>query len=100
MTGNQTQPGAPGPEPGTIDTGDVVLHRPTGERWVVAFVRDGRLSWCGWPEGTAALEDCELVEAATEQKRASLLRSMADMSHSDDSRCRYARWRLGKREAS
>ena len=36
-----------------IDTGDVVRHAPTGETWTVALVDRDRLSWCGWPEGTA-----------------------------------------------
>ncbi len=48
-----------------IDTGDIVLHGPTEERWVVACVQGDRLSWVGWPEGTALLSDCTLVEKAT-----------------------------------
>lgn len=84
----------------TIDTGDVILHKPTGERWVVAFVKDGRLTWCGWPEGTAALSDCELIEAATDEQRVRLLNEMAAMAEQDDSRCRFARWRLGIRETA
>jgi hypothetical protein len=87
-------------DPVTIDTGDLVLHKPTGERWIVAFVRDGRLSWCGWPEGTASLADCELIEAATDERRVRLLNEMAAMRSQDDSRCRFARWRLGVREAA
>lgn len=81
----------------TIDTGDTVKHGPTGETWTVAFVRDDRLSWCGWPEGQADLADCTLIEKASEESRQKLLQSMANMSQYDgpDSRCRYARHRLG-----
>jgi hypothetical protein len=81
-----------------IDTGDTVKHAPTGETWVVAYVQNGRLAWCGWPEGEADLKDCALVEAATDEYRLRLLNQMAEMRHRDDSRCRYARWRLGIRE--
>ena len=33
-----------------IDTADHVKHGPSGETWVVAYVEDDRLAWCGWPE--------------------------------------------------
>lgn len=62
----------------TIDTGDTVLHGKTGETWVVAYVEGNRLAWCGWPEGTADLADCTLVEKATPEARLTLLRQMAD----------------------
>jgi hypothetical protein len=81
-----------------IDTADVVLHKPTGERWVVAYVRDDRLAWVGWPEGEAALGDCELVSVATDEQRIKLLEQMAQ-ARADDSRARYARHRLGIRDA-
>jgi len=31
---------------GEIDTGDYVLHKPSGETWLVAFVKDEKLWWC------------------------------------------------------
>lgn len=77
-----------------IDTGDHVHHKPSGEDWVVAFVRGDRLAWAGWPEGLAALADCTLITKATPDARDKLLRDLADMG-SSDSRCRYARERLG-----
>lgn len=77
----------------TIDTGDVVLHGPTGERWVVAYVKGKYLAWCGWPEGEALLSDCTLVEKATDEKRKGLLHEIANMPE-DDPRRRYARLRL------
>lgn len=80
-----------------IDTGDTVKHGPSGETWVVAFVRDDRLAWVGWPEGYANLADCTLVRKATGEERDNLLRQMANANR-DDSRCRYARAALAKLE--
>jgi hypothetical protein len=82
-----------------IDTGDTVLHKPTGETWTVAYVQDGHLSWCGWPEGTAEVSDCELVKAASDDDRMSLLQQMSRMD-GNDARGRYARWRLGIRPST
>ena len=48
-----------------IMAGDTVLHRPTGETWVVCGVNyeQGRLIPCGYPFPSMAwLEDCELLE--------------------------------------
>lgn len=80
-----------------IDTGDTVLHKPTGEKWLVACVQDGRLSWVGWPEGTAALSDCELSARATLESREGLLREMAAIA-GDDHRKRYAERRLSQEQ--
>lgn len=80
----------------TIDTGDHVRHQPTGEEWVVAYVKGNRLAWCGWPPGEAILSDCVLLEKATESKRSELLRTMAECG--DDERCAYARQRLDRIE--
>jgi hypothetical protein len=80
-----------------IDTGDVVLHGPTGERWVVACVEGDRLSWCGWPEGTAALSDCTLVIKAKPEEREKILQALADMS-TNDHRRRYAVRVLGAKQ--
>lgn len=80
-----------------IDTGDVVRHGPTGEEWIVACVQGDRLSWCGWPEGMAALADCTLVRKATPEDRDKLLREMAAIGGSDH-RQRYAQTRLAATE--
>lgn len=77
-----------------IDTADHVKHEPTGEEWIVAFVRGDRLAWCGWPEGQAALSDCTMIKKATPEDRDNLLQRMAEMEN--DSRGRYARERLGQ----
>lgn len=73
-----------------IDTGDTVRHRPTGEEWLVAGVKDDRLYWCGWPPGRANLADCELTRKATPSERDKLLHELADM-RDDDERRRLAR---------
>lgn len=75
-----------------IDTGDHVLHRPTGESWIVAYVQGDRLAWVGWPGGTAAVADCEVIERASPEDRLRVLRNMAQ---STGDRARYARALLG-----
>ena len=48
-----------------IRPSDIVLHKPTGETWVVCGIdhEKGELIPCGYPFPTIAkLEDCELVE--------------------------------------
>jgi hypothetical protein len=73
-----------------IDTGDVVRHGPTGEAWVVAYVKGKYLAWCGWPEGEARVSDCSLLKKATPEEKEKLLQELADMPE-DDARRRYAR---------
>lgn len=80
-----------------IDTGDYVLHHPTGEQWVVACVEGEYLSWCGWPEGMAKLSDCELLEKATPESKEKLLHQLADTT-SNDHRSRFARHILSTRK--
>lgn len=76
-----------------IDTGDCVRHTPSGEAWIVACVIGDRLSWCGWPEGSADLADCALQRKATPADRVGLLHALARGSGSDH-RQRYAQQRL------
>lgn len=61
-----------------IDTADHIRHAPSGEDWVVAYVRGDRLVCCGWPESMAALADCTLIKKATPAERDKLLADMAD----------------------
>lgn len=81
-----------------IGTGDTVLHKPTGEIWVVACVEGKHLSWCGWPEGTALVADCELKEKASDEYREALLKNLASMK-GNDHRQRYAARLLAGQEA-
>ena len=80
-----------------MDTGDIVIHKPTGEKWVVAFVDGERLSWCGWPEGLAYTKDCVLLEHARPEERLTLLHQLATMDGLD-SRKTYAKNRLARAE--
>jgi hypothetical protein len=73
----------------TIDTGDTVMHIPTGETWLVACVQGNDLSWCGWPEGYAKVKDCRLIRKAPPEERLALLERLADMQ-GHDHRQRYA----------
>lgn len=81
----------------SIDTGDHVHHEPTGEDWVVAYVQGGRLAWCGWPCGEAALSDCTLIYSATPDARRLLLKELLAC---DDARGDYARHRLQQDEGA
>lgn len=80
-----------------MDTGDVILHKPSGEKWVVAFVTEDMLCCCGWPKSYAKLSDCELVTPATAEERERLLWDMARIS-GEDRRKRYAQHRLAQAE--
>ena len=42
---------------------DVILHRPSGEKWVVnRMVGKTHIECKGWPKSQALVSDCELVE--------------------------------------
>lgn len=73
-----------------IRTGDIVLHKPSGEEWLVAFCKDGEVCPCGWPLGYAKASDCEIVKKATDDESVKLLHELADMK-ADDPRRSYAR---------
>ncbi len=82
----------------SIRTGDTVFHRPTGERWIVAFANEERdeLAWVGWPDGHARLSDCELRKSCSDEQSDRLLREIADSSGTG-ARQRYARRVLSER---
>jgi len=78
-----------------IDTGDHVRHNPSGEEWLVAYVRGDKLVCCGWPESMAQLSDCTLTKKASPARRHELL---LEMAKSDGSRAAYAKARLSEPE--
>jgi len=83
-----------------IRTGDVVLHRPTGESWLVAYVEEDQkhLAPCGYPFCLAPVSDCVVLERASDDQSFELLLSMSNMSGHDardDFRRKYARRVLG-----
>jgi hypothetical protein len=61
-------------------TGDHVLHKPSGETWLVAMVEGEHLTCCGWPESVARVSDCKVVKVATADERLKLLQNMARSS--------------------
>jgi len=65
-----------------FDTGDIVHHLPSGEEWLVAFVQNGMMHWCGWPPGNAEEEEFRLVCSATPEMKQRLM---------EDKRTLYAR---------
>jgi len=79
-----------------IKTGDTVRHIPSGETWVVAYVRPetNDLAWLGWPEGLARLSDCELVKSCSEEES---LRWLRDMAKSKGARQHHAERELKRR---
>lgn len=78
-----------------IDTGDTVIHTPTGEEWLVAVVENNTLCCCGWPATLVKVEDCVLTEKATPEARDALLKRLANIVEADP-RGAYARARLLK----
>ena len=58
--------------------GDTVLHRPSGEFWIVAYVDGEYMSWCGWPEGEARTADCKVITPASDPVHRSWLERIAD----------------------
>ena len=75
--------------------GDTVLHRPTGETWILAVDQFGdRVSPCGWPETIAGASDCELKVAASNDERADQLKRSSEIREPHDVRRLEARHQL------
>jgi len=71
--------------------GDIVHHKPTGEKWVLAVDQfDDSVSPCGWPESVAKAEDCTLVELASEPERLRMLEDSSGITNYKDVRKKYA----------
>lgn len=75
--------------PRTLKAGDVVFHRPTGEKWLlIENERDGHVIPGGWPRTRARASDCDLVEAienAPERARR-IFQPNIKMSHEPDAK--------------
>ncbi len=73
--------------------GDFVLHRPSGERWLVAYADPDRddLAWFGWPNGLARLSDCEVVRRCTDDQHAKAVDEWRRSSGDDGRRNRVLR---------
>jgi hypothetical protein len=70
-------------------TADHILHKPAGEKWVVAYADHdaGHLAPMGWPDCEAKISDCEIVKAATDDE---YLDAIADLAVSGDRRAKKA----------
>jgi hypothetical protein len=64
--------------------GDHVLHTPSGETWLVAWAEGDDLSWTGWPNGIARVQDCTVTKRCTDEEHARAVQAWADVT--DDSR--------------
>lgn len=73
--------------------GDHVLHHPTGETWVVAYVDGDYLAWCGWPEGEANLSDCTIVKRCSDDEH---IQRLDDIANSSGKRARMAQSKLSE----
>lgn len=64
--------------------GDHVHHRPSDEKWVVAYADEGtgEMAWAGWPDGVAKLSDCELVYRCSDEEHAEAVKEWLKSSPS------------------
>jgi len=60
-----------------IDTGDVVYNFPSGEKWVVAYVKDDYIYPLGWPESRDRTQNCKFLIKASPERRLELLNEMS-----------------------
>lgn len=65
--------------------GDHVLHKPSGEMWVVAYADDFVLAPAGWPDTRAPTDSCEIVKRCKDKEHAEAVREWAQAGY-DDSR--------------
>ena len=67
--------------------GDVVVHKPSDEEWVVAWAEGNDLAWCGWPNGMVRVSDCEIVKKASDAEHLALVREVCNCGDSRATRC-------------
>lgn len=65
-------------------SGDVVLYRPSGEKFVVAVTQGNYLMPCGWPETIVMISDCDLIEECSLEESLLSLRSLAGEPFSNE----------------
>lgn len=76
-----------------MKTGDTVLHKPTGERWIVAVCNSKEVIPCGWPLTLADPNDCELVKSCSVDEELTLLDDMRKITDASDPRRLHAEYR-------
>jgi len=72
-------------------TGDSVLHKPSGQEWLVAYYENSLVCPCGHPLSFVEEHHFELTEAADDDKHRQLLEHLATSGDMDDPRRLYAR---------
>jgi hypothetical protein len=60
--------------------GDHVRHRPSCEKWIVAWADETHLAWAGWPTGVAMLSDCDILYRATDAEHRQAVREWQQAS--------------------
>lgn len=63
--------------------GDVVHHEPTGETWLLAWAENLQVCAMGWPETVAALGDCTLIKAASDEEHRKALTDVVESGVGD-----------------
>lgn len=58
-------------------TGDKVRHKYANQVLTVAHVSGKVVAWCGYPDGVSSVDDCELVEACSDEEHWSLVEEVA-----------------------
>lgn len=48
-----------------IERGDTVLHRPSGEEWLILRADENYVEPAGWPRSRAFATDCTIISKAT-----------------------------------
>lgn len=73
-------------------TGDIVFHKPSGERWVVAWAdhSSGYMSPCGWPTCQAKISDCELLATVSNAHHRSLVAEVNNSGRTDAHKARVS----------
>ena len=82
----------------SLDTGDLIVHKPTQVPHMVACVHDHYLHTAGYPEQRLMVDDCTLQRKATEVERKAHIEAMA-ASSSTAHRASCARERLSNMQA-
>ncbi len=69
------------PTAARLRAGDTVFYRPTKETWTLACDEDdrGRVMPCGFPASTVLAAQCDLITAAADQARLTMLTVWATM---------------------
>jgi hypothetical protein len=81
-----------------LDTGDIIVHRPTKDVYMVACVHYPYLHTAGYPEMRLQVDSCVLKTKATESQRRANLEAMAQ-SASKGHRATCARERMTTMQA-